>query len=53
VLRQLAAAGVLSLVSQPPTLEELFLRHYFAGGASDAPGPAADGGKRPVRAMGT
>jgi ABC-2 type transport system ATP-binding protein len=28
VLRQLVAAGVLSLVSQPPTLEELFLRHY-------------------------
>jgi ABC-2 type transport system ATP-binding protein len=28
VLRRLAAAGVRSLVSQPPTLEELFLRHY-------------------------
>ena len=27
-LRQLTAAGVRSLVSQPPTLEELFLRHY-------------------------
>jgi ABC-2 type transport system ATP-binding protein len=27
-LRQLAAAGVRGLVSQPPTLEELFLRHY-------------------------
>ena len=25
---RLAAAGVRSLVSQPPTLEELFLRHY-------------------------
>lgn len=24
----LARAGVRSLVSQPPTLEELFLRHY-------------------------
>jgi ABC-2 type transport system ATP-binding protein len=35
VLRVLAAAGVLSLVSQPPTLEELFLRHYAA------PAPAA------------
>jgi ABC-2 type transport system ATP-binding protein len=33
VLRHLADAGVLSLVSQPPTLEELFLRHY-------GPGPA-------------
>jgi ABC-2 type transport system ATP-binding protein len=32
VLRQLADAGVLSLVSQPPTLEELFLRHYAAAG---------------------
>jgi ABC-2 type transport system ATP-binding protein len=30
VLRHLAAAGVRSLVSQPPTLEELFLRHYSA-----------------------
>ena len=28
LLRRLAAAGVRSLVSQPPTLEELFLRHY-------------------------
>ncbi len=28
VLRQLTDAGVRSLVSQPPTLEELFLRHY-------------------------
>jgi len=28
VLRQLTAAGVRSLTSQPPTLEEIFLRHY-------------------------
>jgi ABC-2 type transport system ATP-binding protein len=28
LLRQLTAAGVRSLVSQPPTLEEIFLRHY-------------------------
>ncbi|MGH3727971.1 MAG: ATP-binding cassette domain-containing protein [Micromonosporaceae bacterium] len=28
VLRQLSASGVRSLTSQPPTLEELFLRHY-------------------------
>jgi ABC-2 type transport system ATP-binding protein len=27
-LKQLVAAGVRSLVSQPPSLEELFLRHY-------------------------
>jgi ABC-2 type transport system ATP-binding protein len=35
VLQQLAAARVLSLVCQPPTLEELFLRHYAS------PSPAA------------
>lgn len=28
VIRALGRAGVRSLVSQPPTLEELFLRHY-------------------------
>jgi polyether ionophore transport system ATP-binding protein len=28
VLRVLTGAGVVSLVSRPPTLEELFLRHY-------------------------
>ncbi|GII33930.1 ABC transporter ATP-binding protein [Planotetraspora mira] len=28
VLRQLTTVGILSLTSQPPTLEELFLRHY-------------------------
>ena len=28
VLQHLAAAGVVSLVSAPPTLEDLFLRHY-------------------------
>ncbi|TYB64838.1 ABC transporter ATP-binding protein [Nonomuraea sp. PA05] len=28
VLRRLTAAGVRGLVSRPPTLEELFLRHY-------------------------
>jgi len=35
-LRALAEAGVRSLVSQPPTLEELFLRHYAAGDAVPA-----------------
>jgi ABC-2 type transport system ATP-binding protein len=28
VLRHLVGLGVRSLVSQPPTLEQLFLRHY-------------------------
>jgi len=27
----LAVAGIVSLVSHPPTLEELFLRHYTDG----------------------
>jgi ABC-2 type transport system ATP-binding protein len=35
LLRVLTAAGVRSLTSQPPTLEELFLRHYTDDGAGD------------------
>jgi ABC-2 type transport system ATP-binding protein len=31
LLRRLTHAGVVSLVSRPPTLEELFLRHYGDG----------------------
>jgi ABC-2 type transport system ATP-binding protein len=34
VLERLTAAGVRSLVSRPPTLEELFLRHYAAATAA-------------------
>lgn len=34
VIRVLGEAGVRSLISQPPTLEELFLRHYHT---SDTP----------------
>jgi len=37
LLRQLTSVGVRSLTSQPPTLEELFLRHYQADQA-EAPG---------------
>ena len=40
VLRQLTDAGVRSLVSRPPTLEELFLRHY-----SSAPAEPAEAGR--------
>jgi ABC-2 type transport system ATP-binding protein len=40
VLRHLSAAGVRSLTSQPPTLEELFLRHYQA---EEVTTPAGDG----------
>jgi ABC-2 type transport system ATP-binding protein len=36
VLRRCTDAGVRSLVSRPPTLEELFLRHY------SEPEPAGD-----------
>jgi polyether ionophore transport system ATP-binding protein len=39
VLRLLVAAGVKTLTSQPPTLEELFLRHYEREPA-DAGGPS-------------
>ncbi|MFG2885502.1 ATP-binding cassette domain-containing protein [Streptomyces sp. NPDC048297] len=39
VLRQLSESGVRSLTSTPPTLEELFLRHY-QDGASGADGAA-------------
>jgi ABC-2 type transport system ATP-binding protein len=33
LIRVLGDAGVRSLVSQPPTLEELFLRHYNTAGS--------------------
>ncbi len=41
-LRQLVEVGVRSLVSQPPTLEELFLQHY----RTDQPADAAQDGSR-------
>jgi ABC-2 type transport system ATP-binding protein len=41
-LRQLTAVGVRSLTSQPPTLEELFLRHY----RTNQPADAAQSGNR-------
>lgn len=37
LLRALSAAGVRSLTSQPPTLEELFLRHYATGATEAVP----------------
>ena len=39
VLRLLAEAGVRSLVSRPPTLEELFLRHYEREARGEAARP--------------
>ncbi len=52
VLRLLVAAGVRTLVSQPPTLEELFLRHYSGdnGGTAEQAPPVAGSpaGRDPV-----
>jgi ABC-2 type transport system ATP-binding protein len=45
LMKQLAASGIKSLVAQPPTLEELFLRHY----EDDAPA-AADAVEREAAA---
>lgn len=39
LLRYLTSVGVRSLISQPPTLEELFLRHY----ETEQPLPSASG----------
>lgn len=33
VIKAIGDAGVRSLISQPPTLEDLFMRHYDVGGA--------------------
>jgi ABC-2 type transport system ATP-binding protein len=42
VLRVLVAAGVRTLASQPPTLEELFLRHYAGVDTTNAvPSPSS------------
>jgi ABC-2 type transport system ATP-binding protein len=44
VVRRLGEVGVRSLTSHPPTLEELFLRHYGDELVHDPPGP--NGGDR-------
>ncbi|MFE2989936.1 ATP-binding cassette domain-containing protein [Streptomyces sp. NPDC059262] len=41
VLRSLTGSGVRSLASTPPSLEELFLRHYQGDGADEAEGARA------------
>jgi ABC-2 type transport system ATP-binding protein len=43
VLRRLTDVGVRSLTSQPPTLEELFLRHYETDLAGETSAHAAAG----------
>jgi ABC-2 type transport system ATP-binding protein len=40
VLEALAAAGVTGITAAPPSLEELFMRHYGVQGAGQAAGPA-------------
>jgi ABC-2 type transport system ATP-binding protein len=51
LLRVLTAAGVRSLTSQPPTLEELFLRHYAPDERAPGPaGQASPAGQNGVRA---
>ncbi|WP_030023220.1 ABC transporter ATP-binding protein [Streptomyces monomycini] len=54
VLRSLSASGVRSLTSTPPTLEELFLRHYQDGGhaaqgAASTAAAASASGKATLR----
>lgn len=43
VIRHVSEFGIKSLTSTPPTLEELFMRHY---GDEDATGPSRKGGNR-------
>jgi ABC-2 type transport system ATP-binding protein len=43
LLRVLVSAGVRTLVSQPPTLEELFLRHYSGDDAASEAEPSVPG----------
>ena len=43
VMRQLSASGIRSLVAQPPTLEELFLRHYEDDTAAEPSSPSEPG----------
>ncbi len=49
LLELLGRVGIESLVSQPPTLEQLFLRHYDAADAVDA-GDAGDAAAVPEEA---
>jgi ABC-2 type transport system ATP-binding protein len=44
LMNSLAAAGIRSLVSQPPTLEELFLRYYGDAPGADTQEPSSASG---------
>ena len=43
LLERLTACGVRSLTCQPPTLEQLFLRHYDQNAAVAEPAPVSAG----------
>jgi ABC-2 type transport system ATP-binding protein len=43
----LTAAGLQTLTSQPPTLEELFLRHYGPATGATPTGAAASSAEQP------
>src|SRR5665811_862859 len=47
LMQALTAAGLHTLTSQPPTLEELFLRHYGPTTGQTPTGAAATSGGRP------
>jgi len=47
LMQALTAAGLLTLTSSPPTLEDLFLRHYGPVTGEAPTGEAAAGGGRP------
>jgi ABC-2 type transport system ATP-binding protein len=50
LMQALTAAGLHTLTSQPPTLEELFLRHYGPAVGVAPTGAAASSGGRPEHA---
>ena len=47
LMQALTAAGLITLTSQPPTLEELFLRHYGAATTGEPTGSGTAGGEQP------
>ena len=47
LMQALTAAGLITLTSQPPTLEELFLRHYGAATTGEPSGSGTVGGEQP------
>jgi len=50
LMQALTAAGLITLTSQPPTLEELFLRHYGAATTGEPSGSDTAGGEQPDHA---